>query len=528
MIVALALWAPRLVGPIDLRYDAGVYYILGTSLAEGHGYRLASEPGAIQAIQYPPLLPLFAAAHQWVVGSDPSVAGVALRWSYAALFVAYAVTVQGFFRRRLTTPWATIASLLCILHVQLVWLSDLLFAELPFALCTLLFLRRTEPGNRRSSAGAWAAAAYLIRSAGLAALAAWVAEAILGRRWRAALLRITVALIPILAWQSYIARVQQGVEYRHPTYEYQRAPYQYYNVGYLENMGYLDSFAPERGRIGARELAGRVGGYLSHMPAALGASASVDTGWLRGSLRAWNERHPALAIPLDVANWLLVALGLASIAGQALLALRGERVVPLYWLGSLALITLTPWEQQVGRYLMPLAPLTVLGFLTTLDAITSRGTRPGVRRLVGAGLGGIVLMQALVLVIVFGRQHPLTAAGDQRLFFYPPSWREHGTAVAWLAHAASADQIVATSTPHWVYLSTGLRAVLPPFEIDAAEAERLLEGVPVDYLVVDDLEFVDVTRRYAEPVVRAYPDRWTLVHGDPTSGSRIYRRVRAE
>jgi len=79
-----------------------------------------------------------------------------------------------------------------------------------------------------------------------------------------------------------------------------------------------------------------------------------------------------------------------------------------------------------------------------------------------------------------------------------------------------------------LYLATGLRAVLPPFEIEAAEAERLLESVPVDYLVIDDLEFVDVTRRYAEPVVRAYPERWTLVRGDPTSGSRIYRRVRAE
>ena len=43
--LATALWLPRLRGPLDLRYDAGVYYILGTSLAEGRGYRLLSEPG---------------------------------------------------------------------------------------------------------------------------------------------------------------------------------------------------------------------------------------------------------------------------------------------------------------------------------------------------------------------------------------------------------------------------------------------------------------------------------------------------
>ena len=57
-------------GPLDLRYDAGVYYILGTSLAEGHGYRLLSEPGQIQAVQYPPLLPALVAIHQRLSGTN--------------------------------------------------------------------------------------------------------------------------------------------------------------------------------------------------------------------------------------------------------------------------------------------------------------------------------------------------------------------------------------------------------------------------------------------------------------------------
>src|SRR5437016_2385074 len=57
-------WLPRLRGPIDITWDGSVYYILGTSLAEGKGYRLLNEPGEIEAIQYPPLLPLVVAAHQ--------------------------------------------------------------------------------------------------------------------------------------------------------------------------------------------------------------------------------------------------------------------------------------------------------------------------------------------------------------------------------------------------------------------------------------------------------------------------------
>ena len=62
--LAIVLWLPRLSGPIDLRYDAGVYYLLGTSLAAGQGYRIPSEPGSPQALQYPPLLPAIVAVYQ--------------------------------------------------------------------------------------------------------------------------------------------------------------------------------------------------------------------------------------------------------------------------------------------------------------------------------------------------------------------------------------------------------------------------------------------------------------------------------
>src|SRR6266516_5840970 len=89
---ALLLWAPRLTGPIDLRWDAGVYYVLGTSLANGDGYSILSEPGSPEALQYPPLLPAVVALYQRVLAStDPAVVAPWLRMSYAALFLAFAV-----------------------------------------------------------------------------------------------------------------------------------------------------------------------------------------------------------------------------------------------------------------------------------------------------------------------------------------------------------------------------------------------------------------------------------------------------
>jgi hypothetical protein len=48
--------------------------------AQGKGYRLLDQPGEIEAMQYPPLVPLIVAAHQRVPGTpDPLKVGSWLR-----------------------------------------------------------------------------------------------------------------------------------------------------------------------------------------------------------------------------------------------------------------------------------------------------------------------------------------------------------------------------------------------------------------------------------------------------------------
>src|SRR5262249_3638517 len=126
--IALLLWVPRLSGPIDLRWDAGVYYLLGTSLAEGHGYRIPSEPGSPKALQYPPLLPAIIALYERTLGTtDPAIVAPLLRKSYAALFVVYGLAVLALARRYLRPLFAVSATALCLLQVMTIFLSDLLF-----------------------------------------------------------------------------------------------------------------------------------------------------------------------------------------------------------------------------------------------------------------------------------------------------------------------------------------------------------------------------------------------------------------
>ena len=181
-VLTLALWVPRLEGPIDLRWDAGVYYVLGTSLAQGKGYRLLSEPGEIEAVQYPPLLPVVVALHQKALGTnDPVVVGHALRLFQLFLSLFYSLATYALARRFVPPRYALFTATLTTLHVQTYFLSDLLFAEIPFALVTVLFVIASRQGTSRASvlAAILAVAAYLLRSVGIALLVAWVGESLL-------------------------------------------------------------------------------------------------------------------------------------------------------------------------------------------------------------------------------------------------------------------------------------------------------------------------------------------------------------
>ncbi len=538
--LAAALWIPRLRGPLDLRYDAGVYYILGTSLAEGHGYRLLSEPGQIQAVQYPPLLPALVAVHQRLAKTnDPSVAGHWLRITYAGIFLAYIAAVYLLAARYLPLGFAFLVGLVTLFHVHTSWMSDLLFAEIPYALTTILFLLAASGKGwpRSVGAGALAMASYLLRSIGIALLAAWVGESLLRRNFKQFAFRAAVCMLPVIGWQLYIRQVQASPEYGQSAYAYQRAPYQYYNVSYLENIRYVDPFVPELGVVSPIGWVTRMSSAMVRMPSSLGEAVSSRARWSESQIERFNAQALPLTIPLWIVQVPLVVLGVLAVVGLALLVRQGEWLIPLYVLGSTVIVGLTPWPGQFERYLAPLTPLLALGVVLSLLALRSKldqRTRRLGTLIVRIVLVGMLAQEGFALYKVYTKQHRpvefVDAQGhrqEQRLFFYTEAWRSHDAALDWLRSVAHADDIVATSTPHWAYLKTGARAVLPPFEADVRTASHLLEAVPVKYLVVDSLEFVDVSRRYAAPVARAYQHDWKLVYSSPDSTSRIYRRIEA-
>ena len=521
--VAVALWLPRTRGPIDLRWDAGVYYILGTSLAEGHGYRLLSEPGQIRAVQYPPLLPAIVAVHERLLGtSDPTTVGVWLRRTAFVVFVAFAVVLLWFFRSHLPMPEAVLGAAVSLLTMHLWFLSDTLFPEVWFGLATLLFLIFVRKrGAAQVAAYAFALASYALRTVGVAAFVVWVADSVIRRRFREAAIRAMLALVPMVAWQGYVAMVEHSDEYTHPAYEYQRAPYMFYNVSYARNLALRDPFDPQKGSV---KLVRRVARDSLELSTSLGEILTIKRGYLEYGLQlvfgGGAAAHRMIAAGVLGALWIV---GLVLVGGGIVLQLRhGDWPAPLYLLVYLGALSVTPFPAQYLRYLAPVAALPVLSALVLLRM---RGTRTTLLAFVPT-----LFLQLALVTHVYAREYEPVAYRDAcdrpvaySLFFYSASDRDFDDAVGYLRSHAHAPQIVAAGTPHWVYLRTGLQAVMPPFEHDPPKAQHLLERVPVDYLLVgrDVIE----SQRFTVPVVQTFPERWERVYSGTAGSWTVYRRI---
>src|SRR5262249_37890186 len=155
-----------------------------------------------------------------------------------------------------------------------------------------------------------------------------------------------------------------------------------------------------------------------------------------------------------------------------------------------------------SRYLSPLTPLLALCLvqsLVTFRAWSLRHWPPRWQRWSSAGvallLTGVLATEAFVDFYALKVRHEqgLTYAGqqdgsDSRLFYYGQTWRAFDAALAWLKGQARPGEVVATSSPHWAYLHTGLRAVMPPMEADLPKGQRLLDSVPATYVIIDELE----------------------------------------
>ena len=529
-LLVVGSWLPRIHGPLDLRWDGGVYYVLGTALAQGKGYRLLNEPGEIAAIQYPPLLPIVVAVHQLVLGSsDPIEVGSRLRLTFLIISVANIVSAYALFRIHLGIRYAFIGAMMLI---PLVAGGDELGPEPLFMLASTLFvLAATTPWRGGGKlAGVFAVAAYALRAAGIALLAAWICDSLFRGKLRGAILRLTVAVLPIVAWHGYITLVEGSLAYRQPVYAYQRAAYQHHNVSYAHNLALKDPFSPALGSATIADLIQRFVSNAVLMPASVGEVVSAPRrSW--DALLARTARILRLGGPAveRAKTSVLIIFGMLVIIGVVYQAVRRQFLVPAYFAAYAFVVSNTAWPINLPRYWSPLAPVLMLSSLHVVEAFHRRWRRSSYLfallaiLLVGINVLGVIntYRYSREKVEYRGRDgRPVT----YRLFFYTGRFRAFDAGVDWLMQHSRSNDVVATSMPHWVYLRTGLRAVMPPADGDSIRTLALLDAVPVTYVIVGGSTAIRWAHELAFPAVRNTPEAWAPVYSAPGENVVIYRR----
>jgi hypothetical protein len=529
MGIALLTWLPRLRGPIDFRWDGCVYYVLGTSLATGHGYRLLNEPGNIAAVQYPPLLPAIIALHQRVMGTTDFIAvGHALRISFMFLFMGYIGAVYRLTRHFLSLNFAFAATAVCLFNVQICFMSDACYPEILYGLTTVLFVlcsRSTIRWRRSVVAPGFAITAYALRTVGIVALAAWVLESLIAKRWCSSALRIVIAILPVLLWQRYIHQVETSSAYTHPAYIYQRADYLFYNVSYPRNVRLKDPFTPEMGYLKSQDVAQRLLSNAVVIPESLGQAVSADNNRWNALWKGSRERLRISATVTWPMHVIPLLIGMVVLVGIKMLVARREWLISTYVLLSLAALCATPWPEQFGRYLTPLGAFLDLALFLALQSLLKPPGCVALGRLQCAGrifaictLTTLAFIHTVVFSYTYLKQHPEVSYDNRRgrqiaypLFNYTDAHRVFDKGLDWLMLRAKPGEVAACSMPSWAYLRTGLKSVMPPLVVDPAKAAALLDSVPVRYLIIDDGLAVD-TRRYTIPVVMHSPERWRLIY----------------
>ena len=197
----------------------------------------------------------------------------------------------------------------------------------PFYFCSAT--QKCNSAAHTVAAGGLACAAYLLRTAGIVLLVAWIIESLIRRRWKQAAIRAAVAAVPILAWQCYIWQVTRSEEYHHPVYPYQRAAYYYSNVTYGENSSLKDPFQPELGRSKTSDLFSRIARNAVAIPVGTGrelldrtSAAAISTAQAFSYNSGLATSCPPCSRHLSFCGWFGCARGRRSHC-------QAGRVVPL-------------------------------------------------------------------------------------------------------------------------------------------------------------------------------------------------------
>lgn len=463
----VAVYWLRLDFAAGLYVDDAWYMVLAKALAQGDGYALISSAAAPILPAFPPgfpllLAPVFAFLPEFPanVGWLKSVSMVAMvgvgiaAYRYLVRFHAAPVMVAG-----------TVA-LLTVLAPAFVFLAtSMVMAECAFTLAQLGMALAVERAAREESperarryasvAAVIGVAAWLIRSAGIAAVLAGACYLGMRRGWRSAAGFVAVAAVCYAPWLLYASA-------HRPTDAQRQAHGGSVSFSYGDLLAMKKGGDATSGQIGLGDLPGRIGANLVNVFARDVGAVILPAGY-RGAHESGLElvglggEQGLMAASMGNAAATMVMSTICSafvLLGFATTVRRGVTVAEFLVVFTIAMVVVVP--SFTFRYVLPLAPFLMFYFLRGVGWVGAR-----MRRVADVEPGPELRISALCLLLLLVIEHSqyVWLARNGPL----PLWlRDHRDVQAvsdWMNRNLTSPGFVASTNPGLVYLMTGRHSV---------------------------------------------------------------------
>jgi hypothetical protein len=519
VLSALAIYILRLDHVAGLIGDDAWYAVLAKGIAEGHGPRLVGSAGLhVLSPVYPPGFPALLSLVFLVSPAYPGNLLLMKGMSIAAMIGAGALTYRyAAHRRGLPPAIAAVMAFATVITPSLVFLAtSTLMSEAVFLvveLAAVLAIERAAAGTDRALrwatlAGVIAGAAMLVRTAGIAVVAAGVLYLAGTRRWHRVVPFLTAAALCVLPWTIYA--------HRHAATRAERV-----DLGGVMAVDYTTWFwTREAGTVTARHVG------LDALPARIARNLTDitirDMGGIfmpilfrtagESGLEAVGLGPPedgsvpsmGLAAGTQVISFVLT---LVAVIGFIVACRRRLTVAEPLTAVSVAMIAL--WPFWTFRFVLPLTPF-LLGYLVIgVETLGRAGARS--RSLAALPTSSAVRIFLLVLVTLNLLDHVRYIARSHDKAFRG-MWQTQGDdtteIMEWVRQHAERSSVIAAYNPALVYLLTGHQTVA----LDSVgDRWTRWQRLGVRYLVsLSDAQPIDDSRRSALRFKLADKNLWVI------------------
>ncbi len=472
---------------ISLGGDNAAYYILGNSIAMGHGYKNIHVAEMTEHNHFPPGYPLIIAAASKVFTNDiafiKKVNGFFLLMSIGLLFlIIYKIT--GNFH------WPFICCLFSLYNYYLLNYSFIMMSEIPYLFFSLLCILLTMITNWDNPFyKSWpfiflllcVPFTYYIRSTGLALFAGILLFLLYNRKWLHSFVLSAVFFLSILPW--YIRGKHIG------------------GNSYIGQLFFKNPYRPELGQMGIVDWLSRFRDNLERY-----ITREIPNGMFNFIEQV---NGPVQKFPLTTFEWVIGILTLALIL-FGLFRIKKYFLLILFYCGAYMGILLLWPDVWIGvRFILPLVPLLIFFFINgTVELISIIWNKLLKNKYQ-------LLFQLMIVVIcLFSIKSYGSLATDKLELlakgYYSKPYQNYFELAKWIKNNAPAKSVTSCRKGQLFFLYstkfvTGFRNTLI-----VEEQIEYLKSKNVKYVVLDQLGYSS-TRRYLFPAMKKYPGKFKVI-----------------